>query len=104
MKINFQRVILTRDKSYFSRENVLISRDTNFSWNFSRDNAICNTTWVVNYHVIQALISRDIDPDICIRSFSFIVEMHAEYKAASVSILPANLAFLMSISLEEKCV
>ena len=100
---NFQRVIFTRDKSYFSRKNVLISRDTNLSWNFPRDNAMCSTTWV-NYHVIQAFISRDIEPDICIRSFSFIFEMDAEYKAASVSILPANLAFLMSISLEEKCV
>ena len=63
---------------------------------------MCNTI-CVNYHVIQAFIYRDIKPDICIQSFSLIVEMDAEYKAASISILPANLTFLMSISLEENC-
>ena len=92
-----------RDKSYFLRENVSISRDTSFSWNFSPDKVICNTTLVIN-HDTRAFICRNIEPDMCIRGFSFIFEMNAEGMAASVSILCVNLLFLMPICLEEKCV
>ena len=63
-----------------------ISRDINLSWNFSRDNAICNKTRVI-YHVILAFISHDIEPDVCIRGFSFIFEVDFEEMAAFVSIL-----------------
>ena len=49
-----------------------------FSWNFSRDNAICKTTRVI-YHVILAFISRDIWPGMYIRGFSFIFELSKYY-------------------------
>ena len=35
----------------------------------------------------MAFISRDIEPDMCFRGFSFIFELGTEYMAASVSIL-----------------
>ena len=50
--------------------------------------------WVIN-HVIRAFISRDIEPYVCIRGFSFILEMDADNTAASVSILRTNLISLM---------
>ena len=73
---------------------MLISHDTNFSWNFSRDNSICYTTWVID-HVIQAFISRDIEPDVCIRGFSFILKMDAEDMVVFANILRTNLISLM---------
>ena len=95
-------MILTRDKNYFSRENTNISRDVNFSRNFSRDNAIFNKTRVIN-HVILAFISHDIEPDVCIRGFSFIFEVDFEEMSAFVSILRSDLTPLMSLS-PDKCV
>ena len=47
------------------------------------------------YHVIRAFVSRNTEPDVCIRAFSFIFEMDAENMAASVSILHTNLILLM---------
>ena len=47
------------------------------------------------YHVIWAFISRNTEPDVCIRGFSFIFEMDTEDMAASVSILYTNLISLM---------
>ena len=46
--------------------------------------------------MIQALISRDIEPGVCNRGFSFILEMEAEEMAAFVSILRTNLISLMA--------
>ena len=43
------------------------------------------------YHVIRAFISRNTEPDVCIRGFSFIFEMDTEDMAASVSIHYTNL-------------
>ena len=96
-------MILTRDKNYFPRENTKISRDNNFSLNFSRDNAICDKTRVI-YHVILAFISHAIEPDVCIQGFSFIFEVDFEEMAAFVSILRTDLILLMSLSSNKKCV
>ena len=92
--IKFQRVILTWDKKYFSRENVKISRDINFSWNFSRDIQYVMQSQFT-YHVIRAFISRNTELDMSIRGVSFISEMDTEDMAASVSILYTNLISLM---------
>ena len=96
-------MILTRDKNHFSRENTKISRDINFSLNFSRDNAICNKTLVI-YDVILTFISHDVNPDVGIRGFSFIFEVDFEEMAAFVSILRTDLTLLMSLSSNKKCV
>ena len=101
--IKFEHVILTRDKNHLSRENTKISRDINFSLNFSRDNGICDKTRII-YHVILAFISHDIEPDVCIRDFSFIFEVDFEEMAAFVSILRTDLTLLMSLSSNKKCV
>ena len=100
--IKFQRVISTRDKSCFHEKTCKISRDTNLSWNFCRDNAICNTTRVI-YHVIWACISRDIKPDACLRGCSFIFEVDSKEMAAFVSILCTNLTSQMLLSSDKKC-
>ena len=42
-----------------------------------------------------ASIFRDIEPEVCIRGFSFIFELDAENMAAFVSILHTNLIFRM---------
>ena len=47
------------------------------------------------YHVIRAFISRNTEPDVCIRGFSFIFEMDTEDLAASLSILNTDLKSLM---------
>ena len=94
--------ISTRDKSYFSRENVPISRNINFSWKFSRANAICNTTRVI-HHVIRAFISRGVEPDVYIRGFSFIFEEESEEMAAFVSILRRHLTSLMAFKPAKNC-
>ena len=47
------------------------------------------------YHVIRAFISRNTEPDVCIRGFNFIFEMDTKDMAASVSILYPNLISLM---------
>ena len=47
------------------------------------------------YHVIRAFVSRNSEPDVCIRDFSFIFDMDAENMAASISILHTNLILLM---------
>ena len=87
--IKFKRVILTQDRKYFSRENVKISRDINFSWKYSRDiQYVIQSRFI--YHVIRTFISRNTEPDVCIRGFSFIFEMDTENMAASVSILHTN--------------
>ena len=99
--INFQRVILTRDESYFSRENLLISRDINLSWNFSRDIAICNKhglliTWFG--HSYPMVLTG------CVHSgFSFIFEVDFKEMTAFVSILRSDLTSLMSLS-PDQCV
>ena len=45
--------------------------------------------------MIRAFISRNTEPDVCIRGYSFIFEMDTEDMAASVSILYTNLISLM---------
>ena len=81
-------------KITFHEKTRNFSRDINFSWNFSRD-----TQYVIQsrfiYHVIRAFISRNTEPDVCIRGFSFIFEMDTKDMAASVSILYTNLISLM---------
>ena len=72
---------------------MLIARDTNFPWNVSRDRAICNTAQVIS-HVIRSFISRDIEPEVWIRGFSFILEI-AEI-AAFANILRTNLKSVMA--------
>ena len=101
--IKFQRVILTRDKNYFSRENTKISRDINFAWNFSRDNAICDKTRVI-YHVIRAFIYHGIKTDVCIWVFIFISDVDSEEMAAFVSILRTKLTPLIYLSPDKKYV
>ena len=51
-------------------------------------------------------MSHDIEPDVCIRSFSFIFEVDFEEMAAFVSILRTDLTSLpvMSLSSNKKCV
>ena len=80
-----------------------ISRHINFSWNFSRDNAICNKTRVT-YHVILAFIFHDIEPDVYIRGFSFIFEVDFKEMAAFVSILRRDLTSLIYLSSNKLCV
>ena len=46
-------------------------------------------------YVIRTFISRNTEPDVCIRGFSVIFEMDTEDMAASVSILHTNLISLM---------
>ena len=77
----------------------------NFSWNFYRDNALCNTARVI-YHVIWAFISHDIKLYVCIRGFSFIFEVDSEEMAAFVNILHTDLTSLSCLShqMDEKCV
>ena len=92
--IKFQRVILTQDKNYSSRKNVKISRDINLSWKYSRDiQYVIQSRFI--YHVIRTFISRNTEPDVCIRGFSVIFEMDTEDMAVSVSILHTNLISLM---------
>ena len=64
---------------------------------------ICNKTRVI-YHVILAFISHDIEPDVCIRGFSFIFEVDSEEMTAFVSILRTDLTSLMNVSSNNKCV
>ena len=45
--------------------------------------------------MIRTFISRNTEPDVCIRDFSVIFEMDTEDMAASVSILHTNLISLM---------
>ena len=47
------------------------------------------------YYVTRAFISRNTEPDVCIRGFSFIFQMDTEDMAAPVSILYTNLISLM---------
>ena len=77
--------------------------DINFSWNFSRDNAICNKTRVI-YHVIRAFIYHGIKTDVCIWVFIFISEVDSEEMAAFVSILRTKLTPLIYLSPDKKYV
>ena len=94
---------LSHDKNYFSLENTKISRDINLSWNFSRDNAICNKTRVI-YHVIRAFIYHGIKTDVCIWVFIFISEVDSEEMAAFVSIPRTKLTPLIYLSPDKKYV
>ena len=75
-------------------KNMLISRDINFPWNVSRENPICNTARVI-YNVIRSFISRDIEPEVWIRGFNWILEIGTEEMTAFVSILRTNFTSLM---------
>ena len=88
--INLKRMILTQDKSYFLQENVLVSPDTNLSWNFSRANAVFNKTRDSGIHIPWYCTWC-----VCIRGLSFILEMDVEEMTAFVSILRTNLKSLM---------
>ena len=54
--------------------------------------------------MILAFISHDIEPDVCIRGFSFIFEVDSEEMTAFVSILRTDLTSLMYVSSNNKCV